>query len=61
MNDVNNLFRDYSKLEDKDNRNNTGTGLGLSICKNIVEKMGGSITVRSKPGMGTIFVINMSS
>ncbi|NJL64860.1 MAG: HAMP domain-containing histidine kinase [Methylacidiphilales bacterium] len=36
-----------------------GTGLGLSIVKTLVEKMGGSISVRSKLGEGTMFTISL--
>ena len=36
-----------------------GTGLGMSIAKNLVEKMGGTITFESKEGTGTTFVIRV--
>ena len=36
-----------------------GTGLGLSICLNITQKLGGSISVRSKPKRGASFVIQL--
>ena len=36
-----------------------GTGLGLFICLNITQKLGGSISVRSKPKRGASFVIQL--
>ena len=36
-----------------------GTGLGMPIAKNLVEKMGGTITFESKEGAGTTFVIRV--
>ena len=36
-----------------------GTGLGMSIAKNLIEKMGGTITCESEEGAGTTFVIRV--
>jgi two-component system NtrC family sensor kinase len=36
-----------------------GTGLGLSITYGIIEKLGGSISVKSKVGQGTSFIVTL--
>jgi len=38
----------------------SGTGLGLAIAHGIIERHGGSIDVKSKPGSGTTFTIRLS-
>ncbi len=35
----------------------TGSGLGLAICKEIIDRLGGTIHVDSEPGVGTTFRI----
>ncbi|WP_414623625.1 sensor histidine kinase [Calothrix sp. CCY 0018] len=36
-----------------------GTGLGLAICRRIIERHGGQISARSKPGEGAKFIITL--
>ena len=40
-------------------KGNRGTGLGLAVAKKIIDEHDGSISVRSKPGEGSIFTIRL--
>jgi signal transduction histidine kinase len=55
--DLNRLFTAFSQLEDAKTKRYEGTGLGLTITKNLLNLLGGSISVSSKYGEGTAFVV----
>lgn len=51
------VFNPFERDENIENFHVQGTGLGLSISKNLVEKMDGSIFLKSKKDVGTEFLI----
>lgn len=53
--DIKNLFKNFSRVDLKANRNVQGTGLGLAISGRLVELMGGSYEVTSEYGKGSKF------
>lgn len=57
--DRNKLFVRFSQVDASDTRKYGGSGLGLVITKQIVELMGGNITVQSKEGLGSTFIVEV--
>ena len=53
--DMDTMFDEYVKLDQKLNRGIEGSGLGLPIAKKLAELMDGSITVESEYGKGSVF------
>jgi PAS domain S-box-containing protein len=53
------VFEAFMQQSGQSNRLYEGTGLGLSITKKLVEKMSGSITLKSKPGKGSVFKVTI--
>ncbi|MEP6343287.1 MAG: response regulator [Maricaulaceae bacterium] len=57
---IEHVFKKFSQADGTTTREYEGTGLGLSITSNLIELMGGTISVESVLGKGTVFTINLT-
>ncbi|SFC32386.1 ATP-binding protein [Pseudoalteromonas denitrificans] len=53
------IFDEFSQADTSTTRKYGGTGLGLSICKQLIELMGGEVSLDSELGKGTQVKIRM--
>ena len=59
LQDQSRVFERFYRVDEARARSTGGHGLGLAIVKTLVEGLGGNITVRSKLGEGSEFVISL--
>jgi light-regulated signal transduction histidine kinase (bacteriophytochrome) len=51
------IFTPFQRLHGRNTYE--GTGIGLAVCRKIVERHGGTLTARSKPGEGATFIATL--
>lgn len=53
------IFSKFAQADSSDTRQKGGTGLGLSIVREIVTRLGGSVSFDSEAGVGTTFHVDL--
>ncbi len=59
--EIERIFERFYRVEKSRSRNNGGSGLGLAIVKHILEAHQQKITVKSKPGKGSVFSFHLEA
>ncbi len=60
-NDLERIFEAFTQVDASASRRYEGTGLGLAISKQLASALGGELTVRSTPGLGSTFTLTLQN
>ena len=53
------IFDMFWQLDASNSRQHSGTGLGTTVARDLTQRMGGDIAVRSQVGVGTVFSVRL--
>lgn len=53
------IFEEFRQIDSGTERNYRGSGLGLPIARRLARLLGGDLTVKSRPGKGSIFTLSI--
>ena len=53
------IFEDFAQVDGEVQRRRRGTGLGLPLSRKLAELLGGTLGVRSEPGRGSAFTLEL--
>ncbi len=57
QNRIEEIFKEFQQIDSSDSRSYGGTGLGLAITRNVLNILGGSVSVESQIGKGSTFTV----
>ena len=53
------IFNSFTQQSGQSNREYEGTGLGLALVHGLLQKLNGTISLKSKPGKGSVFTLTL--
>jgi signal transduction histidine kinase len=57
--ELENIFERFSRVERSRSQRYGGSGLGLAVARELLDLLGGRISVWSQPGRGTAFTVEL--